>query len=98
MKRNTGPMVGLNHALQGVLAEAGLGHLLHEEKLRKNWELLLGPRASAIATLEGLKGWVLRVKVESATWRNELSFQRETIRKKANELLGAELVKDVVLL
>lgn len=90
-------MVGLNHALQGVLADAGLGHLLHEEKLRKNWEALLGPRASAIATLEGLKGWVLRVKVESATWRNELSFQREAIRKKANDLLGADLVKDVIL-
>ena len=90
-------MVGLNHALQGVLADAGLGHLIHEEKLRRNWEALLGPRASAIATLEGLKGWVLRVRVESATWRNELSFQREEIRKKANDLLGAELIKDVLL-
>ncbi len=90
-------MVGLNHALQGVLADAGLGHLIHEEKLRRNWEALLGPRASAIATLEGLKGWVLRVRVESATWRNELSFQREEIRKKANDLLGADLIKDVLL-
>ena len=80
-----------------MLAEAGLGHLLHEEKLRKNWESLLGTRASAIATLEGLKGWVLRVRVESATWRNELSFQRENIRKKANEILGADSVKDVIL-
>lgn len=92
-----GPMVGLNQALSGVLSDAGLGHLLHEEKLRKNWERLLGSRAAAIATLEGLKGWVLRVKVESATWRNELSYQRETIRKKANEILGADLVKDVIL-
>lgn len=97
MKRNKGPMVGLDQALKGVLSEAGLGHLLHEEKLRKNWESLLGPRASAIASLEGLKGWVMRVKVESATWRNELSFQREAIRKRANEILGAELVKDVIL-
>lgn len=93
-----GPMVGLNQALTGVLAEAGLGHLLHEEKLRKNWNSLLGPRASAIASMEGLKGWVLKVRVESATWRNELSFQRESIRKRANEILGAELVKDVVLI
>lgn len=92
-----GPLVGLNQALSGVLAEAGLGHLLHEEKLRRNWTALMGPRASAIATMEGLKGWVLRIKVESATWRNELSFQRDSIRKRANEILGAELVKDVVL-
>jgi hypothetical protein len=92
-----GPMVGLNQALSGVLSEAGLGHLLHEEKLRKNWESLLGSRAAAIASLEGLKGWVLRVKVENATWRNELGYQRDAIRKRANEILGADLVKDVFL-
>lgn len=92
-----GPMIGLNQALSGVLSEAGLGHLLHEEKLRRNWETLLGSRAADIASLEGLKGWVLRVRVESSTWRNELSYQRETIRKKANEILGADLVRDVIL-
>lgn len=97
MKRNTGPMVALDQALQGVLADAGLGHLLHEEKLRKHWEAILGPRAAAIAKLEGLKGWALRLKVESATWRNELSYQREEIRKKANAVLGADLIKDVIL-
>ncbi|HLP40716.1 MAG TPA: DUF721 domain-containing protein [Fibrobacteria bacterium] len=93
-----GPPVELNRALQGVLAEAGLGHLLHEEKLRRNWLSLLGPRASAIASLEGLKGWTLRVRVESATWRNELSYQKEEIRARANEFLGADLVRDVVFL
>lgn len=91
-------MVELNQALSGVLAEAGLGHLLHEEKLRRNWESLMGPRACGIATLEGLKGWVLRVRVESSTWRNELSYQRETLKARANEILGADLVRDVVLL
>jgi hypothetical protein len=91
------PMVELSRVLAGVLEQAGLSHLPHEQKLRKNWEALLGPRASAIASLEGLKGWVLRVRVESAVWRQELSFQRESIRKRANEILGAELVKEVVL-
>lgn len=97
MKRGKGSPVGINQALSGVLAEAGLGHLVHEDRLRRNWESLLGSRASAIASMEGLKGWVLRVRVESATWRNELSFQREDIRRRANEILGAELVKDVIL-
>lgn len=90
-------MVELNQALSGVLAEAGLGHLLHEEKLRRNWESLMGSRASGIATLEGLKGWVLRIRVESATWRNDLSYQRETLKARANEILGADLVRDVLL-
>jgi predicted nucleic acid-binding Zn ribbon protein len=97
VKRSKGSPVGINQALNGVLSEAGLSHLLHEEKLRKNWTALLGPRASAMASLDSLRGWVLKVKVDSATWRNELNFQRETLRSRANEILGAELVRDVIL-
>lgn len=80
-----------------MLDRAGMGHLLYEEKLRGNWQALMGPKASAIAKLESLKGWTLRVRVESATWRNELHFQREAIRKRANEILGADLVKEIML-
>ena len=90
-------MQGLSQALSGVLEKAGLAHLIHEDTLRKNWEAVLGPRASSMASLESLKDWTLRVRVESATWRQELHFQREAIKKRANALLGAELVKDVVL-
>jgi hypothetical protein len=90
-------MAELSRVLTGVLEQAGLAHLPHEAKLRRNWEKLMGPKASTIAALDGLQGWVLRVKVESAVWRQELSFQREAIRKRANEILGAELVKDVAL-
>src|SRR3954468_23908049 len=91
------PMVGLSQVLGGLLDKAGLGHLRYEEKLRSNWAALMGPRASSIAALESLKGWTLKVRVENSTWRNELHFQRAAIRKRANEILGANLVKGVVL-
>lgn len=88
---------GISQVLGGMLDRAGLGHLIYEEKLRGNWAALMGPKASGIAKLESLKGWTLRVRVESATWRNELHFQREAIRKRANEILGADLVKEIQL-
>ena len=90
-------MVGLSQVLPSVLDQAGLAHLPYEGKLRAEWAALLGPKASTMAALADLKGWVLRVRVESAVWRQELAFQKESIRRRANELLGAELVKDVVL-
>ena len=90
-------LAGISQVLGGMLDRAGMGHLLYEEKLRGNWQALMGPKASAIAKLESLKGWTLRVRVESATWRNELHFQREAIRKRANEILGADLVKEIQL-
>jgi hypothetical protein len=90
-------MSGISQVLGGMLDRAGLGHLLYEEKLRGNWAALMGPKAAGIARLESLTGWTLRVRVESATWRNELHFQKDAIRKRANEILGADLVKDVQL-
>ena len=92
-----GDWVGASQVLDGVLAQAGLAHLLYEDKLRKQWASLLGPRASAMASLESLKGWTLKVRVESAVWRMELHYQRESIRARANQILGAELIKDVIL-
>jgi hypothetical protein len=91
------PMAELSQVLDGVLRQAGLGHLPHEDKLRRNWEKLMGKKASTIASLDSLKGWVLKVRVESAVWRQELAFQRDPIKRRANEILGAELVKEVVL-
>jgi predicted nucleic acid-binding Zn ribbon protein len=66
--------------------------------LRRRWADLMGPRAAAIAHLESLKGWTLKVRVESAAWRQELHFQRDALKKRANELLGAELVRDIQLM
>ncbi len=83
--------------LESILNQAGLGHLLFEEKLRHNWLDLMGPKAAEITTLESLKGWTLKVKVENSVWRHELSYQREEMRKRANQILGSELVKDVIL-
>ena len=96
-KRAGGRLVGVSQVLAGVMAEAGLGHLVYEQKLRENWAALLGPKASSIAVLESCKNGILMVKVESSTWRQELSYQRESIRKRANEILGVNLVKEVKL-
>src|SRR5262245_33409965 len=91
------PMVGVSQVLHGVLETAGLGHLLYEDKLRRNWGALMGERAAALTSLESLKDFNLKVKVENAAWRNELHYQREAIKARANGLLGAELVREVIL-
>ncbi len=91
-------LAGISQVLGSLLDQAGLAHLVYEEKLRGHWAALMGPKASAIAKLESLKGWTLKVRVENATWRNELHFQKDAIRKRANELLGAELVRDIQLM
>ena len=92
------PLAGISQVLGNVLDQAGLGFLAYEEKLRQHWTDLMGPRAAAIASLESLKGWTLRVRVESAAWRNELHYQKEALKRRANQILGAELVRDIQLM
>jgi predicted nucleic acid-binding Zn ribbon protein len=89
--------VPIGGALQETLRAQGLGFLLHENRLRENWEKILGAKAAQIAKLESLKDFVLGIKVDEAVWRNELHYQREAIRQKANGILGAEIVREVRL-
>ncbi len=83
--------------MQEALRAQGLGFLLHEQKLREQWSRVMGEKAAQVASLESLKDFVLHVKVEGAVWRNELHYQCEAIRRRANEVLGVEIVREVRL-
>jgi len=58
---------------------------------------LMGNKAANIAELDSLKDGVLSVRVADASWRNELLYQRDALRKKANQILGFNMIKDVRL-
>lgn len=92
-----GAPVSMQGALQETLQRQGLGHILHEFRLRKSWTDLMGEKASRIAELDSLKEGVLSIRVADAAWRNELHYQREALRRRANQLLGVSLIKDVRL-
>ena len=92
-----GAPVPIGGALQEALREQGLGFLLYEEKLRAGWERILGGPAAKVAALESLRDFVLTVKVDGAAWRQELHYQREAVRQRANEALGADIVREVRL-
>ncbi len=92
-----GSPVPIGGALQEALRSQGLGFLLHETRLRERWAEIVGARAAELVRLESLKDFVLHVRVENAVWRNELHYQREAIRERANGILGAEIVREVRL-
>ena len=97
MAGNPVPVGGSGGALQQMLQAAGLGFLLHETRLRERWEEIVGGPAAKVAALESLKDFVLHVKVDGAAWRQELHYQRDAIRAKANAVLGADIVREVRL-
>ncbi|HLU70125.1 MAG TPA: DUF721 domain-containing protein [Fibrobacteria bacterium] len=92
-----GTPVPIGGALQESLRAQGLGFLMYEQKLREQWTRVVGDRASQVAALESLKDFVLHVKVDGAVWRNELHYQCDAIRQRANDVLGANVVREVRL-
>ena len=89
--------VSIMGALQETLQTQGLWHLLHESRLRQQWVKLMGERAAGIAELDSLKDGLLSIRVADAAWRNELHYQREALRLRANQILGMNWIKDVRL-
>jgi len=89
--------VDIRQALQGSLERSGLGHMLLEMRLREAWPQILGQKAAELCELISLKEGVLRMSVRDSVWRQELHFQRKALLRKANDALGAEVVKDIQL-
>ena len=83
--------------LPGALRSKGLEHLLPEAELRRRWKDVVGGKVAGFAEMDSLRNFVLGVRVADAVWRNELHYQREAIRRRANEVLGSDVVKEVRL-
>ncbi len=72
-----------------------------QEKLKRGMVLsafpsIAGERIMAHVEDFHLKGDKLFVKVENQSWRQELYYQRHTIREKLNKRVKAEIVRDII--
>lgn len=89
--------IGIGEALSTFLNRQGLSSILLEQKLRENWPLFVGERVAPMVELESLKEGRLRLRVKHPAWRMDLHYQKEQLRKRANEILGGGAVKQVDL-
>lgn len=82
-------------ALHSVLANNGIAREIREHRLLVQWHKVVGPRVAKHTTPDGLDKGVLWVRVDSSTWMHQLSFLREEVIQKANELCGKTVITDV---
>ena len=59
------------------------------------WREIVGDAVAANAEPTSLRGGVLRVRATSPTWATELTYLGAEIRARANELAGADVVREV---
>jgi predicted nucleic acid-binding Zn ribbon protein len=69
---------------------------IKEETVILNWAKVVGERIAAQTQPLRVRDSILFVKVQSASWRNELVFLRANIIKELNQSVKANVIKDIV--
>lgn len=87
----------LSDVIKHVLKNYRLEDKLDELQLSEAWEQVLGKTISGCTDSISLKNGVLRVKLNSASLRNELNLARQKLIAKLNEAVGREIIRDIYL-
>ena len=69
---------------------------LDEVKITKGWGGIVGPFIAQYTTDLYIKEGVLFVKLSSDSLRNELSYSKSVLLKNLNNLVGYDLLKEIV--
>ncbi|HWC14599.1 MAG TPA: DUF721 domain-containing protein [Actinomycetota bacterium] len=76
-------------------ARAGIADPRATGILWTRWPEIVGAAVAANAEPTSLRAGVLRVRATTPTWANELTYLAGEIRRRANQLVGAEVVREV---
>lgn len=74
----------------------GSGYL-DEIKLINSWPKVVGPFIASHTIDLSIKNQVLFVRVDSDALRNELNYSKSLLLKNLNEIVGKELLNEIVL-
>ena len=69
---------------------------LDELKIIKGWNAVVGPFIAQYTRDLYIKDSVLFISMTSDSLRNELSYSKTVLRKNLNDLVGRELLTDIV--
>ena len=85
----------LGELLDGMGDKLGLSAPVATGKVWSRWRDIVGDPVSRHAEPSSLKEGVLRIRADSPAWATEIGYLGEEIRKRANHVVGAELVREV---
>ncbi len=74
----------------------GSGYL-DEQKVIQAWPQVVGPFIATHTIDLSIKNHVLFVRVDSDALRNELGYSKSLLIKNLNDIIGKEIVKEILL-
>ena len=90
-------MEQLKKVLQKTIERSGFKNAILQENAVSIWPDAVGKNISKISKATSVDKGVLFVKVESATWKQELYMQKNEIINKINKKIGSKAIKEIRL-
>ena len=88
-------MEQLKKILKKAIEKSGFKNAILQENAVSMWPDIVGGNISKISKAVSVDRGVLFIKVESATWRQELYMQKKEIIKKINRKIGSKTIKEI---
>ena len=89
--------VSLGKALEKMLGKFDLKDKYNENKTIDNWESLVGKTIATHTTPQKINKGKLYIKVDSPSWRNQMLFQKEYLKKRINEKMEKKVIREIIL-
>ena len=89
--------IPLSSAIDDFTSKLGYQKTIKSQRAIILWDEVVGKEIIKVTSPISINNGILRVKVKNAVWRNELSYQKEVIRRKLNDAVGEPVVADIRL-
>lgn len=87
----------MKEALRGAIESSGLEMKILEQNVIHGWESYAGKAVANVSAPISIENGTLWLSVQDAAWRQELSLRRDELRKRINEKLEVELIREIIL-
>ena len=91
-----GPPAAVGNVLDTFLKRMGYDIGLKEWEVVENWPKIVGERVARMTVCEKSEKGVLHVKVNSAPWRQELTYMKDEIKEAVIRETGCGTIKDIL--
>ncbi len=89
------PMARISDVILKIARKFDIEIRLFEHTISKRWEEIVGEKVALHTKPDTISYRILTVYVDSSVWMQQLTFLKDNIVKKINEVTGRQIIKDI---
>lgn len=88
----------VDNILSSYLSDRGYLTVCKENDIVQKWPEIVGDNVSSVSNCERVEDGILYVAINSASWRNEMQFFKNSILKKIHTEFNCKTIKDIIFI